>query len=146
MGNGDGEKIVARFRDGRLVKGYARGFSIESDTVLLNDQKTLQEVSVPIAELKAIFFVKDFGGTSTHVERKVFGTRKKPGKKVFIKFSDKESLVGFIDGQVPWDKGFSLAKLGNKVKGFFLIPVDGDSNNYKVFIVGGAIQDITIMV
>jgi len=103
-------------------------------------------VEVSLDQLKAIFFVKDFGGTSTHVERKVFGTRKKPGKKVFIKFSDKESLVGFIDGQVPWDKGFSLAKLGNKVKGFFLIPVDGDSNNYKVFIVGGAIQDITIMV
>lgn len=146
MGNGDGEKIVARFRDGRLVKGYVRGFSIESDTVILNDQKTLQEILVPITELKAIFFVKNFGGTSKYVERKAFGIRKNPGKKVFIKFSDNETLVGFIEGEVPWDKGFSLAKLGNKVKGFFFTPVDEDSNNNKVFVVAGAIQDITIIV
>ena len=146
MGNGDGEKIVARFRDGRLVKGYVRGFSIESDTVVLNDQKTLLEMLVPITELKAIFFVKNFGGTSKHVERKAFGIRKNPGKKVFIKFSDNETLVGFIEGEVPWDKGFSLAKLGKKVKGFFFTPVDEDSNNDKVFVVAGAIQDITIIV
>lgn len=146
MGNGDGEKAVARFMDGRLVKGHIRDFSIESDTVILNDQKLQQEIRVPITELKAIFFVKNFGGSSKHVERKSFGSRKNPGKKVFIKFSDKETLVGFIDGEVPWDKGFSLAKLGEKAKGFFLTPVDGDSNNNKVFVVGGAIQDITIMV
>jgi hypothetical protein len=41
------------------------------------------------------------------VERKAFGIRKNPGKKVFIKFSDYETLVGFIEGEVPWDKGFS---------------------------------------
>jgi hypothetical protein len=146
MGNGDGEKIVARYRDGRLVKGYVRNFSIESETVVLSDQETLQEIRVPIAELKAIFFVKNFGGSSKHVERKAFGVRKNPGKKVFIKFSDKETLVGFIEGEIPWDKGFSLAKLGEKVKGFFLTPVDGDSNNNKVFVVAGAIQDITIIV
>jgi hypothetical protein len=146
MGNGDGEKIVARFRDGRLVKGHVMGFSIESDMVVLNDQKTLQEIRVPISELKAIFFVKNFGGSSMHVERKAFGIRKNSGKKVFIKFSDNETLVGFIEGEVPWDKGFSLAKLGNKVKGFFLTPVDADSNNNKVFVVAGAIQDITIIV
>jgi hypothetical protein len=146
MGNSDGEKIVARFTDGRLVKGRVRGFSIESDTVVLNDQKTLQEIRVPIAELKAIFFVKNFGGSSKHVERKAFGIRKNPGKKVFIKFSDNETLVGFIEREVPWDKGFSLAKLGKKVQGFFLTPVDADSNNNKVFVAAGAIQDITIIV
>ncbi len=146
MIKGEGEKAVARFRDGRVVKGHVRGFSIESDMVMLNDQKTQQEMPVPISELKAIFFVKNFGGFSKHVERKAFGIRKNPGKKVFIKFSDKETLVGFIEGPVPWDKGFSLAKLGRKVKGFFLTPVDENSNNDKVFVVGSAIQDITIMV
>lgn len=146
MEKGEGEKAVARFRDGRLVKGHVRDFSIESDTVILNDQKTQQELRVPVAELKAIFFVKNFGGSSEHVERKTFGIRKNLGKKVFIKFSDNESLVGFIEGQIPWDKGFSLAKLGEKVKGFFLTPVDQDSNNDRVFVVGSAIQDITIMV
>jgi hypothetical protein len=146
MGNDEGEKIVARFRDGRLLKGFVRNFSIEADTVILSDQKTNQESRVPIEELKALFFVKNFDGSSEYVERKVFGIRKNLGRKVFIKFIDKESLVGFIEGELPWDKGFSLAKLGKGAKGFFLTPVDGDSNNERVFVVGSAIDNVTIMV
>jgi hypothetical protein len=146
MGNDNGDRIVARFRNGKLVKGFMKSFSEESDMVVLNDQHTLQDILIEIAELKAIFFVKDFVGSSHYKERKVFGIRKNFGKKVFIKFRDDESLVGFIEGEVPWDKGFSLAKLGKKVKGFFLTPADGDGNNNKVFVVGEAIQDITIIV
>jgi hypothetical protein len=146
MGKDEGDKIVARFRDGRLVKGVVRDFSIESDTVILNDQKTNKESSIPLEQLKAIFFVKNFEGSSAYVEKKVFGIRKNLGRKVFVKFIDKESLVGFIEGAIPWDKGFSLAKLGKKAKGFFLTPVDGDSNNEKVFVVGSAIDNVTIMV
>jgi hypothetical protein len=146
MGVNEGEKIVARFRDGRLLKGFVKNFSIETDTVILSDRKTNSESRVPIEELKALFFVKDFAGSSEHIERKAFGIRKNLGRKVFIKFIDKESLVGFIEGEIPWDKGFSLAKLGKKAKGFFITPVDGDSNNERVFVVGSAIDNVTIMV
>ncbi|MCK9420655.1 MAG: hypothetical protein M0R70_14900 [Nitrospirae bacterium] len=146
MGNDEEEKIVARFRDGRLMKGFVRDFNIESDTVILRDREKNTESRVPIEELKALFFVKNFEGSSKYVERKVFGIRKNLGRKVFIKFIDKESLVGFIEGEIPWDKGFSLAKLGKKAKGFFLTPVDGDSNNERVFVVGSAIDNVTIMV
>lgn len=142
----EGEKVVARFKDGTMIKGFIRDFSVDAGVVVLNDQQTNQERHVPIDDLKAIFFVKSFTGFSAHVEKKTFGIRKLAGRKAYVKFSDKESLVGFIDGAVPWDKGFSLATLGEKVKGFFLVPVDGDSNNDRIFIVGSAIQDITIMV
>jgi hypothetical protein len=146
MGNGEGERIVARFTNGKLVKGYVRDFSVDSDMVVLKDQKTQQEQSVAIDDLKAVYFVKTFQGASDYVERKIYGIRMNPGRKVFVKFSDRESQVGFIEGEVPWDKGFSLEKHGKKVKGFFLTPVDGDSNNERVFVVGSAIEDITIMV
>jgi hypothetical protein len=39
-------------------------------------------------------------------ECKAVGIRKNSGNKVFIKFHDDESLVGFIEGEVPWDKVF----------------------------------------
>jgi hypothetical protein len=146
MGTDEGEKIVARFRDGRVLKGFVRNFSIESDTVILSDQKTNKESRVPIEELKALFFVKNFEGSSEYVERKIYGIRENLGRKVFIKFIDKESLVGFIEGDIPWDKGFSLSKLGKKAKGFFLTPVDSECNNERVFVVGSAIDYITIMV
>jgi len=146
MGKDEGEMIVARFRDGRLLKGFVKDFTIESDTIILSDRKTRKENRVLIEELKALFFVKNFEGSSKYVERKVFGIRKNLGRKVFIKFIDKESLVGFIEGEIPWDKGFSLAKLGKRAKGFFLTPVDGNSNNDRVFVVGSAIDNVTIMV
>jgi hypothetical protein len=139
------EKVVARFRDGRMVKGHVIRFSIESDTIILKNEQTGDEHPVAIEELKAIFFVRSFQGIREHVEKKAFGIRKLAGRRVFVKFHDKESLVGCVEGAVPWDKGFSLAKLGEKAKGFFLIPVDGNSNNIKIFVVGSAIQDIQIM-
>ena len=140
------EKVVARFRDGRIVKGHVERFSIESDAIVLKSEKTGEEQSIAIEELKAIFFVKSFQGVSEHVEKKSFGIRWLKGRRVFVKFLDKESLVGCTEGTVPWDKGFSLAKLGAKAKGFFLIPVDGDCNNVRIFVVGSAIKDIQIMV
>jgi hypothetical protein len=63
MEKDEGEKIVARFRDGRLLKGFVRNFSIESDTVILSDQKTNKESRIPIEELKALLFVKNYEGS-----------------------------------------------------------------------------------
>ena len=141
----EGEKVVVRFRDGKLMKGYLREFSVKSDMVTFVGQNTGDALKVPVDELKAVFFVKHFDGFHEYVEKKAFGIRKLRGCKVFVKFKDNETLVGIIEGDLPWDKGFSLAKLGETAKGFFLIPVDGDSNNEKIFVVGSAIQDITIM-
>jgi hypothetical protein len=139
------EMAVARYKDGRVLKGYVRNFQVDSDVLLLREPQAKEELSVAIDQLKAIFFVKDFTGSYEYVERKSFGIRKSPGRKVFVKFSDDESLLGYIVGEVPWDKGFSLAKLSKNAKGFFLTPVDGGSNNSRVFVVGSAIKDITIM-
>jgi hypothetical protein len=139
------EKAVARFKNGSVMKGMLKNFSIDADMVVLHEEKTLEERWIPVGELKAIFFVKSFTGTSEHVEKKTFGIRKLTGKKAFVKFDDSESLVGMIEGVVPWDKGFSLDKLGRNAKGFFLTPVDGDCNNIRIFIVGSAIKNITIM-
>lgn len=142
----DGEKVVARFRNGALVKGYVKNFKIDRERITLNEPRTHKVRRIPVDDLKALFFVKTFKGYGDYVERKVFGIRKNAGRKVFVKFNDRESLVGFIDGALPWNKGFSLSMLGRKAKGFFLVPADGDSNNSKVFVVGSAIRDITIMV
>jgi hypothetical protein len=67
------------------------------------------------------------------------------GHKVYVKFTDQESLVGFVEGEIPWDKGFFVSREGSKAQGFFLIPVDRDSNNVKVFVVGTSVKDVTIM-
>lgn len=143
---GDVEKVVARFSNGQILKGHVRDFEVGTETVTVEDPETNTVHKIPIDKLKAIFFVKTFKGRGEYVEKKAFGIRKNPGRKVFVKMKDNETLVGYIDGDIPWAKGFSLEKEGNKAKGFFLVPVDSDSNNIKVFIVGASIQDLTIMI
>jgi hypothetical protein len=102
-------------------KGHVRDFDVGTETVAVEDPETHTVHKISIDELKAIFFVKTFKGRSEYIEKKVFGIRKNPGRKVFVKLKDNEVLVGYIDGDIPWVKGFSLAKEGNKAKGFFLI-------------------------
>ncbi|MCX5719482.1 MAG: hypothetical protein NT055_05875 [Nitrospirae bacterium] len=78
-------------------------------------------------------------------KKKTYGLRNNVGRKVYIKFNDGESMIGFIEGKVPWDKGFFISNPDSKVKGFYLIPTDSGSNNIKVFVVGSSIKDMTIM-
>jgi len=139
------EKVIARFNDGRLLKGSVRDFTRDADVVLLEETGNSKEHRIPIAQLKALFFVHSLAGDSARRERKAFGIRENPGRKIYIKFTDGETLLGYIEGEFPWKKGFSLSKPDDNSKGFFVIPVDNESNNIKAFIVANAVRDISIL-
>jgi len=138
------ERVVARFNDGRVLKGYTKGFTAESAFVVIDEAGSGKEHRIAVADLKAVFFIKSFEGNKTHREKKAFGASAHDGHKVYIKFSDQESLVGFVEGEIPWDRGFFISR-DSKAKGFFLIPVDRDCNNMKVFVVGTSVEDVTVM-
>ena len=59
----DNEKVVARFNDKRLLKGYVGKFTGDSATVIIKEADTGRENVVPIEDLKAIFYVKKFEGS-----------------------------------------------------------------------------------
>ncbi len=139
------ERVVARLVDGNVVKGYVKKFDPESDVVNINETGSGKVYRIPLIDLKALFFIKSFEGDSEYREKKAFGIRENRGRKVYVKFKDQESLIGFIEGAVPWDKGFFLSNNGSGAKGFFLLPVDDDSNNVKVFVVGTSAKDVTVM-
>jgi hypothetical protein len=141
----DEERIVARFNDGRVLKGYTSGFTAESDFILLDEAGSGTEHRIAVADLKALFFIRSFEGNKTYREKKAFGASMHDGHKVYVKFSDQESLVGFVEGEIPWEKGFFVSRSGSRAKGFFLVPVDRDSNNMKVFVVGTSVEDVTVM-
>ena len=134
--------------DGTVAKGYLSNFSEKSSVIVVQkpDQKETLEIS--IETLKALFFVKSFEGKRTYNEKKKYGISGKRGDRVFVKFRDKESIMGFLSGDVPWDrkKGYYLSKIDTDQKGFYIIPVDMDSNNIKVFVFLSAIEDVTIMI
>lgn len=139
------EKAILRMNDGTLLKGYLRDFSPSMSSVSLEKEPTSDLIAVSIEDAKAIFFVKSFEGDNEYRERKSYGISKPTGQKVYIKFKDGESMVGYLEGDVPWEKGFFLSRHDRSVKGFYLRPVDEDANNTKVFVVASSVKDATVM-
>lgn len=142
---GEGDKVVIRFADGRVVKGYLRSFSEASPVVTILDADSGELRSAEIQELKAIFFVRSFVGDAEYHELKTYGVRRSRGHRIFIKFSDGEDMVGFLEGDVPWEKGFFLSKRSREGIGFYILPADRLSNNSRIFVIASAVRDVTVV-
>jgi hypothetical protein len=130
----DPVKVVVRYADGKVIKGYTQDFFPNKDRFHLqpHERSTGQDTQqVLLKDLKAIFFVKDFGGNPAYDERRQFGDGDKPqGRKMEILFKDGEKLVGSTLGYEP-----------NR-PGFFIQPVDGQSNNMRVFVVQAFVDKV----
>lgn len=137
------KRVVARFKASKVVKGYLKAFSDETGAVIVEDTRSRMEHNIPVEDLKAVFFVKSFEGSSVYHERKIYGIRENMGRKVYLKFDDGESLVGFLEEKVPPEKIFNLSKPNPIARGFYMIPVDADCNNDRVFAVWNSIRDMT---
>ncbi|MFZ5908110.1 MAG: DUF6982 domain-containing protein [Nitrospirota bacterium] len=134
----DKQKVVLNFLDRRILKGHMEDFSPQDNRIVLSDQSSRKQ-TVALNELKAVFFVRTFGGDKGHKESKSF-TGTSSGKRVLVRFRDGETIVGHLEGNVPWQKGFFLE---TKKGGFYLRPVDKKSNNHKVFVVSASVEDVT---
>jgi len=141
----ENDKAVLRFNDGKILKGYITEFAPDSEEVALKEAGTDAVLSVGIHQLKAIFFVKSFDGDSRYREKKSFSSTIPKGNRIFIKFKDKEDMVGFLEGRLPWKKGFFLSSQENTNKGFFLLPADEDSNNIKAFVITTSVMDVAVI-
>jgi len=140
------EKVVLRFLDGKIIKGHIRDFSERSEELILQELDSDDVRVMKIDILKAIFFVKTFEGNRQYNEKKSYGIRKPRGRRTFIKFVDGEDMVGFMEGDLPWKKGFFLNRHAvSDLKGFFLLPADEGSNNIRVFIFAHAVRDVTVI-
>ncbi len=126
-------KVVARYFDGRIVKGLSQDFFPNKDRfhIYPSDKPSGEAVEVAVNELKAVFFVRDFSGDSRYNERKEYLPADKPsGRKIEVTFADGEVLVGTTLGYDP------------KRAGFFLFPADPKSNNVRIFAVTTAVKKV----
>jgi hypothetical protein len=127
--------VVARYRDGRIIKGVTydfgpqkRGFHVNS---LGEDVGKVSEVL--FSELKAVFFVKSLEGRKGPLSPKeLLEERSEPAGpiKVKITFLDGETLVGTTHG-------YTVER-----EGFFVVPLEKDSNNLRIFIISSAVKQI----
>jgi len=127
----DPSKIVARYRDGRTLKGTTQNFFPNKPVfhvIRHGGTGPGDVVEVKLDELKAVFFVRDFAGNPKHVERKQLDPGERAqGRLMEVTFRDGEVIVGTTTGYDP------------KRPGFFLFPIDPSSNNVRIYVVTNGI-------
>ena len=127
------QKVVARYRDGKILKGFTRNFFANKDLFHVSppDNPYGEGEKVWMRELKAVFFVRDFNGNPGYHERRNYKAEDSPfGRRVKITFSDGEVQVGAT-------MGYSLDR-----KGFFITPADPGSNNRKIFAISTSVESV----
>jgi len=126
-------RLIARYRDGRVLKGSASDFAPGKASFhmsSMDDPTVITEVI--IAELKALFFVKDFFGDPNHVYRNDFDPEAPTvGRKLLVEFEDGEKMAGYTLVFNPAHGGF------------FLTPADPHCNTIRVFIANAAVVSVT---
>ena len=126
-------KVVARFRDGSLAKGFTHDFSPYNDVFHITKPKDEREaLEISMSRLKAVFFVKSFLGEQAFKGRDFAKKRLSliSGMKLKVTFVDEETIYGTTNGYSPLRKGF------------FLMPANKASNNERLFVIREATHDV----
>ena len=129
---GNHRKVVARYADGRLVKGYTFDFGPTQPRFHVFSQPSASGASatVLVRDLKAVFFVRDLVGNPARQDSQKFPSREIAGPHVEVRFRDGEVIVGTAESPVT------------DPLGFFLIPADPESNNLRVYVVAAATRAV----
>jgi hypothetical protein len=130
---GPGAKIVVRYADGKLVKGYTFDFAPGRRCFHVFTARDASSDPIPIqlSELKAVFLVREFAGNAQYSERKSFADgARPPGRRIEITFKDGEVLVGSTRDAIE------------SRPGLWFTPADPVSNNLGVYAVSEAVRRI----
>jgi hypothetical protein len=123
---------VIRFVDGKLLRGYSNNFHPDAAHLHLSPDLNCtsgERLFVPIARLKAVFFVRDLAGNPENVDSNVFDHTPR-GRRLEVTFRDGEVIAGSTLNYKPDGQGF------------FLLPASSRGNNLRVFVVLAAVRHL----
>jgi hypothetical protein len=127
------QKIVVRYRDGRILKGFTHDFHPSRTQFSLwpsIDAAPSDRRHIPVSQLKAVFFVRDFEGNPAYEDPRTFDGAASAGRRLEVTFADGELLVGTTLSYSP------------EGSGFFVVPADAGGNNERIFVVTAAIRHV----
>lgn len=127
------QKIVVRYRDERILKGFTHDFHPSRTQFSLWSSvhaAPSERKHIPVSQLKAVFFVRDFDGDPLYEDPRTFDTPTGAGRRLEVTFADGELLVGTTLSYSP--DGI----------GFFVVPADAAGNNERIFVVTAAIRHV----
>lgn len=125
--------VVARYNDGRVLKGTTRDFSANRTMFHIEVEGSGEVVELRCRQLKALFFVRSLEGDSQRQDLRGFvegPPETSQGRKIAVRFRDSEFLCGYTLSWSP-DR-----------EGFFLFPADAGANNQRIWVVSAATQEI----
>lgn len=124
-------KVVAHYKNGQTKRGYTQDFRPEGEAFhLLPSDGGGIPITVRIDDLKALFYVKDYGAARRQAERAKRFADGTLGQKTIVEFKDGEKIWGYTEEQSPDSRGF------------YFIPADPSENNTRIFIVNSSIKQI----
>jgi hypothetical protein len=126
--------VVARYADGRVLKGVTQDFSPNRGIFHVHAPgDDANAVELRFKQLKALFFVKSLEGDGKRQDVRGFvagPAETQQGKKIAVRFRDGEFICGYTLSWTP-DR-----------EGFFLFPADADGNNQRIFVITAATVEI----
>ena len=126
------EKVVAHYRDGRTLRGHTHDFRPDAEAFhLLPSEGGGIPTQIKLNDLKALFYVKDYGLMRRQVERARRFPGEASGQKTIVEFKDGEKLWGYTEEYTPGGHGF------------FFVPADPSENNMRVFVINSSVKQIT---
>jgi len=134
-----GKKIVVRFLDGKIIKGYTADFNPNNSLFHISPVEESpsgrkdEMLEIDISKIKAIFFVKDFAGNKEYQKVRTFNgySGGSPSqRKIIIIFKDGENFYGTTHSYAQ-DRA-----------GFFVFPIDQKDNNDRVFVSKNALEKV----
>jgi hypothetical protein len=117
------EPVVVHYKDGRTLRGFGENF-LPADRDILVRSLEGAVVTVPLSDVKVVCFVRSHAtdGLSRHRHPAALLFQGVPGRRVVVLFKDGERLEG-------------IAAITETPKsGFFLTPLNPESNNLQVFV------------
>jgi hypothetical protein len=126
----------------RFEKAPIEGFASLPSTFVGELGATLEVLSqdgaiasVPLAEIRAICFVRDFGTGESWRKQRIFLSRPKtPGLWVRVQFRDGELLEAVTPNNLLGEPG-----------GFLIVPPDPSAQNYHLFVPRSAVSSVEVL-
>jgi hypothetical protein len=118
--------IVARYLDGRTLKGVTRDFSPNRAMFHVDPQDGSAPMELRFRQLKALFFVNTLEGDPSRQDVRGFvhgPMETQQGKKIAVRFRDGEFICGYTLSWSP-DR-----------EGFFMFPADAHGNNQRIYVI-----------
>ena len=137
-----GKKVVVKFKDGKILKGWTANISPNKEGFYLYKHKELREkdkediVEGKLSSLRAVFFVKSHKGNEDCKKVRTFKGQPKvtpSQRKIIVTCNDGEKIYGTTLGYNP-----------NK-KGFFIVPIDPKDNNERIFIIRDVVESVELL-